>query len=51
MTSTEVLPLVVAALFVVLAGLLGCLEAALSRVSRVRVEELVREGRGGATRL
>ena len=51
MTSTEVLPLVVAALFVVLAGLLGCLEAALSRVSRVRVEELVREGRPGAHRL
>jgi CBS domain containing-hemolysin-like protein len=51
MTSTEVLPLVAAALFVLLAGLLGGLEAALSRVSRVRVEELVREGRGGAHRL
>jgi CBS domain containing-hemolysin-like protein len=50
-TSTEVLPLVSAVGFVVLAGLLGCLEAALARVSRVRVEELVREGRGGATRL
>ena len=51
MTSTEVLPLVSAVGFVVLAGLLGCLEAALSRVSRVRVEELVREERGGAQRL
>jgi CBS domain containing-hemolysin-like protein len=51
MTSTEVLPLVSAVGFVVLAGLFGSLEAALSRVSRVRVEELVREGRGGANRL
>jgi CBS domain containing-hemolysin-like protein len=44
-------PLVVAALFVVLAGLLACLEVALSRVSRVRVEELVKEERAGARRL
>ncbi len=50
-TSTEVVPLVFAVGFVVLAGLLGCLDAALSRVSRVRVEELVREGRPGAGRL
>jgi len=50
-TSTEVLPLVVAIGFVLLAGLLGALDAALSRVSRVRVEQLVREGRPGATRL
>ena len=51
MTSTEVLPLVVAIGFVLLAGVLGALDAALSRVSRVRVEQLVREGRAGATRL
>ena len=51
MTSTEVLPLVTAVAFVVLAGLLGSLETALSRVSRVRVEELVRAERTGATRL
>ena len=51
MTSTTVLPLVCAAGFVVLAGVLACLEAALSRVSRVRVEELVRAGRPGARRL
>ncbi|MCW2678919.1 MAG: Hemolysin containing domain-like protein [Frankiales bacterium] len=51
MTSTEVLPLVSAVGFVVLAGLLACLEAALARVSRVRVDELVREERGGAKRL
>jgi CBS domain containing-hemolysin-like protein len=51
MTTTEVLPLLVAVGFVVLAGVLGCLEAALSRVSRVRVEELVRDGASGARRL
>jgi CBS domain containing-hemolysin-like protein len=44
-------PLVVAALFTLLGGLLACLEVALSRVSRVRVEELVKEGRPGARRL
>jgi CBS domain containing-hemolysin-like protein len=44
-------PLLVAALFTLLAGLLACLEVALSRVSRVRVEELVREERPGASRL
>ncbi|MFG1999645.1 hemolysin family protein [Spirillospora sp. NPDC048911] len=36
---------------VILAGLLAGTEAALARVSRVRVEELVREGRRGAQRL
>ena len=51
MSSTEVLPLVSAVGFVLLAGLLGCLEVALARVSRVRVEELVRERRSGADRL
>ena len=51
MTSTEILPLVSAVGFVLLAGVLGCLEAALGQVSRVRVEELVREGRSGARRL
>jgi CBS domain containing-hemolysin-like protein len=44
-------PLLVAALFTLLAGLLAGLEVALSRVSRVRVEELVREERPGASRL
>ncbi len=51
MTATTVLPLVTAIGFVLLAGVLGALDAALSRVSRVRVEELVREGRPGALRL
>jgi len=44
-------PIVVAVLFILLAGVLSCLEVALSRVSRVRVEELVREERPGALRL
>ncbi len=51
MTGTTVLPLLAAVGFVLLAAVLGCLEAALSRVSRVRVEELVREERRGAQRL
>ncbi|MBX6769242.1 MAG: HlyC/CorC family transporter, partial [Actinomadura rubrobrunea] len=41
----------VAAGLVVLAGLLAGTESALARVSRVRVQELLREGRRGARRL
>jgi CBS domain containing-hemolysin-like protein len=44
-------PIVVAALFTLVAGVLAGLEVALARVSRVRVEELVREGRRGARKL
>ena len=44
-------PIIAAVLFTLLAGGLACLEVALSRVSRVRVEELVRESRPGAVRL
>ena len=51
MTSTAVLPILSALGFVVLAGLIGCLEAALTHVSRVQVEQLVREGRAGAVSL
>ncbi|MDP9435577.1 MAG: hemolysin family protein [Actinomycetota bacterium] len=51
MIGSQVVPLLVAAAFVVAAGLLASLEVALARVSRVRVEELVDEGRPGATRL
>ncbi len=51
MTGTTVLPILSALGFVLLAGLIGCLEAALSRVSRVQVAQLVREGRPGAVRL
>ena len=51
MDLTRLLPLGWAVLFVLVAGVLACLEAALSRVSRVRVEELVRDERPGALRL
>jgi CBS domain containing-hemolysin-like protein len=51
MTRNEVLPLLSAAGFVFLAAVFGCLEAALARVSRVRVEELVRDGAPGSLRL
>jgi CBS domain containing-hemolysin-like protein len=50
-TGTDIVPLVIAAAFVVVAGVAACLEVAISRVSRVRVEELVREGRAGAQSL
>ncbi len=46
-----VLPLVFAVVFVMVAGVFACLEAALSRVSRVRVEQLVHDGRRGARHL
>ena len=44
-------PLVAAALFSFLAALFAGAEVALSRVSRIRVDELVEEGRSGAPRL
>ena len=44
-------PLLLAAAFVLLAALFSGAEGAMSRVSRVRVEELVDEGRTGARRL
>ena len=49
--GNDYLPIVVAVLFILLAGMLSCLEVALSRVSRVRVEEVQRAGRSGAGRL
>ncbi len=49
--ASHVVPLVLAVLFVVLAGLFACVEVALSRMSRVRVEELVEDGVSGAPRL
>jgi CBS domain containing-hemolysin-like protein len=51
MTVADVLPLLWAVGLVVLAGLVAMLEAALSQMSRVRVEELVRAERAGALRL
>jgi CBS domain containing-hemolysin-like protein len=51
MSLSGVAPLLWAVAFVLVAAVLACIEAALTRVSRVRVEELVRAGRSGATRL
>jgi CBS domain containing-hemolysin-like protein len=50
-SATDLLPLGVALGFVLVAGVLASLEVALSRISRVRVEELVAEQRRGAARL
>jgi CBS domain containing-hemolysin-like protein len=50
-TATTVTLLVLAAGLVLLAGGFAAADAALSAVSRARVEELVRAGRGGAKRL
>ncbi len=49
--TPDVVSLVVAALFVVFAGFLVAGETAVGRVSRARVDELVREGVRGAVRL
>ncbi len=51
MIRSDLLPLLAAALLVAVAGVVASLEVALSRVSRVRVEELVRDGRAGSRRL
>ena len=47
----HVLPLVIAVVFVVLAGSFASVEVALSRISRIRVEELVADGVPGSPRL
>ncbi len=51
MSTTRVVLIGVAAVLVVVAGLFACADTALTRVSRVRVEELATEGRRGAGRL
>jgi CBS domain containing-hemolysin-like protein len=51
MSTTDVVLLVIAVVLVLLAGLLSSAESALSSISRVRVQELVDQGRGGAQRL
>ena len=51
MTGSDVALLVLAFVLVLLAALLVMIDAALTRVSRVVVEEFVREGRRGAKRL
>lgn len=47
----QALPLVAAGGFVMVAGVLACVEVALSRISRVAVDELVGDGVSGAARL
>ena len=51
MTTTDTWLLVLAAILVLLAAVVSLAEAALSRISRSRAEELVREERRGAVRL
>ncbi|MFP5220223.1 MAG: hemolysin family protein [Actinomycetes bacterium] len=51
MIRTDLLPLGVALAFVLVAGVLASVEVALSRISRVRVEELVTEQHRGAAAL
>ncbi|GAC1325797.1 MAG: hemolysin family protein [Mycobacteriales bacterium] len=51
MTGVNVVLVALAVVLVIVASLLACLDAALSRVSRVRVEELVRDQRRGADKL
>ena len=51
MTTEHVVLLAVAVVLVLVAGGFACLEAALSRVSRVRVDEIVRERGKAAARL
>jgi magnesium and cobalt exporter, CNNM family len=51
MSSGDVTALVVAAVLVVVAGLFAAAEAAFSRISRVRAEDMVRDGRRGARRV
>ena len=51
MTSADVVLIVSAALLVALGGVLASVDAALSRVSRVRADELARENRRGGRKL
>jgi CBS domain containing-hemolysin-like protein len=50
-SSTDVLLLVVAAALVPIAGLLAAADAAITMVSPARLEEMTRDGRGGAAAL
>jgi CBS domain containing-hemolysin-like protein len=51
MTVTDIWLIVLAAVLIFVAGLFLAAETALSAISRVRVEELLNEGRAGARRL
>ncbi len=51
MTTSDLTLLAIAGVLIVVAAILASAEAALSSISRVRAEELIREGRRGAQRL
>ncbi len=51
MTTSDPILFLIAALLVVLAGILASVDAALSTISKVRAEEMERDGRGGARKL
>jgi CBS domain containing-hemolysin-like protein len=51
MTFADIELIVLAVVLVFLAGVFACAETALSGMSRVRADELLQEGRGGAARL
>jgi len=51
MSTTDIILVVIAAGLIFFAGLLASAEAALSSISKVRADELVKEGRGGSARL
>ncbi|HVW81319.1 MAG TPA: hemolysin family protein [Mycobacteriales bacterium] len=51
MTTADAWAIVLAAVFLVVSAVLAIAESALAHVSRLRVEELVREGRRGTERL
>ncbi len=51
MTFADIELIVLAVVLVFLAGIFACAETALSGMSRVRADELLQEGRGGAARL
>ncbi|MDX6366133.1 MAG: magnesium and cobalt exporter, family [Nocardioidaceae bacterium] len=51
MTFADIELIVLAVVLIFLAGIFACAETALSGMSRVRADELLQEGRGGAARL
>ncbi len=51
MTGSDVVALLVAICLVPVGGLLACVDSALARVSKARVEEFLREDRRGAQAL
>ena len=51
MSAAEIVALIVAAALIPVAALLACMDSALARVSRARVEEFIREERRGAKSL